>query len=153
MIAPGIVEDMRDVSPVEYIRVLGLRPEDSYGFLPLDLHGGSSIFFLYRDRPEYERARAALSDAQRVREFVALTGAGPSDNAISPDSWLGRRALGPLQPLLRAASETYMRFAPGRLVRTPATGRQHAGIVALPTRRGMRSEDPTKRTCHDQAQR
>jgi hypothetical protein len=28
------IEDMRNVDPVAYIRATGLRPEDSYGFLP-----------------------------------------------------------------------------------------------------------------------
>ncbi len=55
----SIVEDMRSVEPFEYIRAVGLQPEDCYGFLPLDM-GGSSYFFLYRDRPEYEEPRVKL---------------------------------------------------------------------------------------------
>ena len=95
MLGIGIVEDMRDVNPVEYIRAVGLRPEDSYGFLPLQLLSGSSYFFLYRDRPEYEQARAALPESQTFVNFDFFMGSGePSDNEISPDSWLGRRITG-----------------------------------------------------------
>ncbi|MEA2473902.1 MAG: hypothetical protein QOE06_1817 [Thermoleophilaceae bacterium] len=95
MIGTGIVEDMRDVNPVEYIRAVGLRPEDSYGFLPLQLLSGSSYFFLYRDRPEYEQARAALPESETVLNFDFFMGSGePGDDEISPDSWLGRRITG-----------------------------------------------------------
>ena len=63
------VEDMRAVDPIGYIQAVGLRPEDSYGFLPLDLSDGASFFFLYRDRPEYAQARAALPEAQKARSL------------------------------------------------------------------------------------
>jgi hypothetical protein len=95
MVVSGVVEDMRDVNPVEYIRAVGLRPEDSYGFLPLQLHSASSYFFLYRDRPEYEQARASLPESEVILDFDFFMGSsGPSDNEISPDSWLGRRITG-----------------------------------------------------------
>ena len=60
---------MRAVDPVGYIQALGLRPEDSFGFLPLDLSDGASFFFLYRDRPEYAQARSALPEAQKARSL------------------------------------------------------------------------------------
>ena len=63
----GIVEDQRAVDPIAYIRALGLRPEDSYGFLPLDIHDASSFLFLYRDRPEYEQARVKLPGAESIK--------------------------------------------------------------------------------------
>jgi hypothetical protein len=63
------VEDMRSVEPAAYIRATGLRPEDSYGFLPIDLHDSTSYFFFYRDRPEYEERRTALPGAESVRDF------------------------------------------------------------------------------------
>ena len=69
MAVAAIVEDMRSVEPVAYIRAVGLRPEDSYGFLPLDLSDATSYFFLYRERPEYEQARTALSGAESVGGF------------------------------------------------------------------------------------
>ncbi len=95
MVASGIVEDMRDVNPVEYIRAVGLRPEDSYGFLPLQLLSGSSFFFLYRDRPEYEQARVALPESETVINFDFFMGSsGPADDEVSPDSWLGGRITG-----------------------------------------------------------
>ena len=64
-----IVEDMRAVDPVAYIRATGLRPEDSYGFLPIDVNEASSFFFLYRDRPEYAEARQALPAATTVKDI------------------------------------------------------------------------------------
>jgi hypothetical protein len=66
---PAVVEDMRSVDPLGYIRAVGLRPEDSYGFLPLDLHDVTPYFFLYRDRPEYAEKRTALPGAQSVGRF------------------------------------------------------------------------------------
>jgi hypothetical protein len=63
------IEDMRSVEPVAYIRAVGLRPEDSYGFLPIDLHDTTSYFFLYRDSPEYEQRRSALPGAESVKGF------------------------------------------------------------------------------------
>ena len=65
----AIADDSRALDPVAYIRAIGLRPEDSYGFLPLDLHSGSSFFFMYRDRPEYATARAALPAASPTRNL------------------------------------------------------------------------------------
>ena len=65
----GVVHDERAVDPIAYIRAVGLRPEDSIGFLPLDLHDGSSYLFLYRDRPEYAQARAQLPGAESIRSF------------------------------------------------------------------------------------
>jgi hypothetical protein len=72
MSAAAIVEDMRGVDPVGYIRAVGLRPEDSYGFLPIDLDEGTSWFFLYRDSPEYEERRPALPGAEQIRNFGAF---------------------------------------------------------------------------------
>jgi hypothetical protein len=63
------IEDARAVDPIAYIRAVGLHPEDSFGFLPLDLHDGASYVFLYRDRTEYAQARAPLPAAERVRSF------------------------------------------------------------------------------------
>jgi hypothetical protein len=65
----GVVHDRRGVDPIAYIRAVGLRPEDSYGFLPLDLHDSASYLFLYRDRPEYAQPRAALPEAGSVRNI------------------------------------------------------------------------------------
>ena len=69
MDVPGAVHDERAVDPVAYISALGLRPEDSYGFLPLDIHDSSSYLFLYRDRPEYAQARAGLPGPESVRSI------------------------------------------------------------------------------------
>lgn len=63
------IEDMRSVQPVAYIRAVGLRPEDSYGFLPIDLRDSTSFFFLYRDDPAYEERRTQLPGAESVKDF------------------------------------------------------------------------------------
>jgi hypothetical protein len=52
------IDDIRGLDPVAYIRAVGLRPEDSYGFIPVEM--GGEFLFLYRDRPEYEEARPKL---------------------------------------------------------------------------------------------
>ena len=69
MATAPVVEDMRGVDPVGYIRAVGLRPEDSYGFLPIDLHESTSYFFLYRDRPEFEERRPALPGPTEIKSF------------------------------------------------------------------------------------
>ena len=94
MAKAAVIEDMRSVDPVGYIRATGLRPEDSYGFLPIDLHEGTSYFFLYRDRPEYEKARPALPGAESVGAFGGLAefsgaGGGESSMEISDMGKLG----------------------------------------------------------------
>src|SRR5215204_4471586 len=53
-----VTEDVQTLDPVAYIRHVGLLPEDSYGFIPTKLGEGSELLYLYRDRPEYERARS-----------------------------------------------------------------------------------------------
>lgn len=55
-----MIDHASALDPVSYIRRVGLRPEDSYGFVPMTL-GGSELLYLYRDRPEYEEGRGRLS--------------------------------------------------------------------------------------------
>jgi hypothetical protein len=55
---PGTYAIVSELDPVGYIRHIGLRPEDSYGFIPVKLDEGSPTLYLYRDRPEYDTARA-----------------------------------------------------------------------------------------------
>jgi hypothetical protein len=58
---PEVFAEVHEFDPVSYIRRVGLRPEDSYGFIPVDLDEGSPTLYVYRDRPEYESARGAPS--------------------------------------------------------------------------------------------
>src|SRR4051794_634991 len=69
MSSGAIVQDMRAVDPIAYIRATGMRPEGSYGFLPIDVNEASSFFFLYRDRPEYAQARVGLPEATMVKDI------------------------------------------------------------------------------------
>ncbi len=64
-----IVEDVRSHDPASYIQAIGLQPEDCYGFLPAEHEDITPYFFLYRDRPEYEKARAELPAAQAGQSF------------------------------------------------------------------------------------
>lgn len=65
--AAGLVTDARSIAPVNYIQELGLRPEDCYGFLPVEQSDGSALVYAYRDRPEYAAAREKLGPPQRSR--------------------------------------------------------------------------------------
>jgi hypothetical protein len=56
-----VIDDIRSLDPVSYIRQVGLHPEDSYGFIPTKLDEGAAAIFLYRDSPSYEAARPKLA--------------------------------------------------------------------------------------------
>jgi hypothetical protein len=64
-----VIDDVRTLDPVSYIRQLRLRPEDSYGFVPMRLDEGSALLYLYRDRPEYEAARPQLPPPAEAQQF------------------------------------------------------------------------------------
>lgn len=47
-------------TPTAYIATVGLLPEDVFGILPVNSESAAQGFeFVYRDRPEYARGRAA----------------------------------------------------------------------------------------------
>ncbi len=77
------IEDLRSVDPVAYIRATGLHPEDSYGFLPIELNSATSFFFFYRDRPEYEKTRPALPGAEQIGAVGGLAEFGGMGGAES----------------------------------------------------------------------
>jgi len=56
--ANALIEEVTSLDPMSYIRRVGLRPEDTYGFIPTRLEEGAATLYLYRNRPEYERARS-----------------------------------------------------------------------------------------------
>jgi hypothetical protein len=66
---PDVAADIRSLDPAAYARAIALRPEDCYGFLPLDHDDITPYLFLYRDRPDYERARAPLPAPRRVQSY------------------------------------------------------------------------------------
>jgi hypothetical protein len=68
-VTEAVVDDVRTLDPVSYIRQLGLRPEDSYGFLPMRILEGTGVLYLYRDRPEYEQARSKLAPPVEPKRF------------------------------------------------------------------------------------
>ena len=113
------VEDMRSVDPVAYIRATGLRPEDSYGFLPIELNSGSSFFFFYRDRPEYEKARPALPGAEQVSafgglaEFGGVGGGAESSMEISDMGKLGEGLGGLVEEAQKAQQAWGAQGVPG----------------------------------------
>ena len=63
------IDDVRTLDPVSYIRQLRLRPEDSYGFVPMRLDEGSALLYLYRDRPEYEAVRPQLPPPAEAQQL------------------------------------------------------------------------------------
>src|SRR3954452_14938650 len=65
--AGTFTEEVRSLDPIGYIRYVGLRPEDTYGFIPTKLEEGAPMLYLYRDRPEYERARSVPITGPRVQ--------------------------------------------------------------------------------------
>ena len=107
MAAAVVIEDMRSVDPVGYIRAVGLRPEDSYGFLPIDLSEATSYFFLYRDRPEYEEARFKLPGAQSVSQYGPLEVAPVSLETDIPAGGLG----GGLDNMIAQAQQMQQQWA------------------------------------------
>jgi hypothetical protein len=113
MAAAVAVEDMRSVDPVAYIRATGLRPEDSFGFLPIDLHDTTPYFFLYRDRPEYERARVNLPGAESVKNFGPFEVSPVQEVEVEPPP---QGAGGDLADVIAQAAEMQRAFggvAPG----------------------------------------
>lgn len=65
-----------------YVRAIGLRPEDSYGVLP----AGDGLVFVYRDRPEYEAARAGAlpaPDAEAIMDMFGLDARGQRSGAAT----------------------------------------------------------------------
>jgi hypothetical protein len=60
----GPIDHGSEFDPISYIRAVGLQPEDTYGFLPIEHQDVTPYFFLYRDRPEYRERREALPLSQ-----------------------------------------------------------------------------------------
>jgi hypothetical protein len=69
MVRPRGTSSVAEVLPTRRPAAIGLRPEDCYGFLPIDHDDVTPYLYLYRDRPEYEQARARLADPQRVQKY------------------------------------------------------------------------------------
>jgi hypothetical protein len=64
--------DLRSMDPVSYITAIGLDPEDSYGFLPVEQSDGSALVYIYRDRARYAEVRAGLRAPQRSQVLGGL---------------------------------------------------------------------------------
>jgi hypothetical protein len=104
------IEDMRAVQPVAYIRATGLRPEDSYGFLPLQLHDSSSFFFLYRDSPEYEERRPALPGAESIQSF-GMFEVGPTQSTEMDMDQLPEKMQGGLGDIIAQAQQAQQQWS------------------------------------------
>jgi hypothetical protein len=72
----GVYAEVAELDPVAYIRRIGLCPEDSYGFIPVTLEEGSPMLFLYRDRPEYQSARATPAGPRVAMQAPEEPGGG-----------------------------------------------------------------------------
>jgi len=116
------IDDIRGLDPVAYIRSVGLRPEDSYGFVPVEL--GGELLYLYRDRPEYEEARPKLAGSIQTSELgpvaVEAPQRMPMQSPEQPGGKLGD-AIAQAQELQQAwggAPQSPM-GAPGDAIKTP----------------------------------
>jgi hypothetical protein len=123
-----VIDDIRGLDPVAYIRSVGLRPEDSYGFVPVGLEEGSELLYLYRDRPEYEEARPKLAPSIQTSELGPVIVDAPQRVGMQApdDPALTGGAIGDLiaqaQELQRAwggAPQEGPAGAPGDPLRTP----------------------------------
>jgi hypothetical protein len=99
-----IAADVRSVDPAAYAAAIGLRPEDCYGFLPIDHDDVTPYLYLYRDRPEYEQARVGLADPQRVQKYGPIRVEPPQHLEINIEGVPGA-AGGDLSELLAAAQQ------------------------------------------------
>jgi hypothetical protein len=98
--------DVHSLDPIAYIRHVGLRPEDTYGFIPTKLDEGAETLYLYRDRPEYERARSVPITGPVVQMQVPEDqGAGPLGDLIQQAQELQRAYGGGQQPMVGAPGD------------------------------------------------
>ena len=119
----GVIEDVHTLDPVAYIRHLGLPPEDSYGFIPTRLEEASELLYLYRDRPEYERARSTPA-APRVEMRLPTApggrlGAIPRTSTASSRGSRARARVGKCRRLNRVGRLLDRVSRPPRLCRRP----------------------------------
>jgi hypothetical protein len=116
------IDDIRGLDPVAYIRAVGLRPEDSYGFVPVEM--GGEFLFVYRDRPEYEEARPKLAPSIETSELGPVVVDAPQRMPMqSPEQPTGKLgdAIAQAQELQRmwgGAPQAPM-AAPGDTINTP----------------------------------
>ena len=116
------IDDIRGLDPVSYIRAVGLRPEDSYGFVPVEM--GGELLYVYRDRPEYEEARPKLAPSIETSDLgpvvVDAPQRMPMQSPEQPGGKLGD-AIAQAQELQQAwggAPQSPM-GAPGDAIKTP----------------------------------
>lgn len=84
------VEHLSPLDPISYIRRVGLRPEDTYGFIPTKLEEGAEMLYLYRDHPEYEQARSVPDTGPRVPMMAPEDPGGPFADLIQQAQELQR---------------------------------------------------------------
>jgi hypothetical protein len=113
-----VIDDIRSLDPVAYIRRLGLHPEDSYGFVPMKLNEGSSLLYLYRDRPEYEAKRPGLPPPTELSQFGPIEVSGPQHVEMEVPSSAG----GDLGEIIAQAQELQRAYGGGQTGPTPAPG-------------------------------
>jgi hypothetical protein len=114
---PGTVtDDVRSLNPVAYIRQLGLHPEDSYGFVPMKLDG-SSLLYLYRDRPEYEKKRPSLAPPSEATRFGPIEIESQEVEIAAPSTPTGQ-----LGDIIAQAQELQEMYGGGQSAPLPAPG-------------------------------
>jgi hypothetical protein len=118
-VAGTVTDDVRSLNPVAYIRQLGLHPEDSYGFVPMRLTEGSSLLFLYRDRPEYEQKRPSLAPPTEAMQYGPIDFQGSSEEVeiLPPTAQTGK-----LGEIVAQAQELQKMYGGGQQAPLPAPG-------------------------------
>jgi hypothetical protein len=119
---PGtVIDDVRTLDPVSYIRQLGLHPEDSYGFLPMKLEDGTSLLYLYRDRPEYEERRPKLAPPVEAQRFGPIE-VEPSQTVEFEAPMSAASAGGDVGEIIKQAQELQQAWGGGQQGPLPAPG-------------------------------
>jgi hypothetical protein len=99
------IEHLSPLDPISYIRRVGLRPEDTYGFIPTKLEEGAEMLYLYRDRPEYEQARSVPDTGPRVPMMAPEAPGGPFADLIQQAQELQRAYGGGQAPAFGAPGD------------------------------------------------
>ena len=115
--------DLRSMDPVSYITAIGLQPEDSYGFLPVEQSDGSALVYIYRDRPDYAEVRDGLPLPQRSRLLGGMVEVDrPGHVEIDLGGFAPADASAAVADALAVATIASHRIYPG--LRTRSSGKQ-----------------------------
>jgi hypothetical protein len=144
--------DLRSMDPVSYITAIGLQPEDSHGFLPVEQSDGSALVYIYRDRPRYAEVRDGLPLPQRSRLLGGMLEVDrPADVEIDLGGFAPADASAAVADALALAQSLGAPSVPPppRLAADPATAaRPSAPIASHRIYPGLRTRSSGKQLNH-----